>query len=97
MANLTSMFWEQGRWKEAEDLEVQVMETGKREREMYFTLVGARSALPYPTLYVGSFVSSLARFVGRESVEQSTSKSTTATTQSLCSASNRQGKTRIRL
>jgi hypothetical protein len=29
MANLASTFWNQGRWKEAEKLEVQVMETGK--------------------------------------------------------------------
>jgi len=30
MANLASTFWNQGRWKEAEELEVQVMETRKR-------------------------------------------------------------------
>ena len=30
MANLASTFWNQGRWKEAEELEVQVMETFKR-------------------------------------------------------------------
>jgi hypothetical protein len=30
MANLASTLWHQGRWKEAEDLEVQVMETRKR-------------------------------------------------------------------
>jgi hypothetical protein len=30
MANLASTFWNQGRWKEAEELEVQVMETSLR-------------------------------------------------------------------
>ncbi len=30
MANLASTIWDQGRWKEAEELEVQVMETRKR-------------------------------------------------------------------
>jgi hypothetical protein len=30
IANLASTFWNQGRWKEAEDLFVQVMETRKR-------------------------------------------------------------------
>jgi hypothetical protein len=30
MGNLASTFWNQGRWKEAEELEVQVMETRKR-------------------------------------------------------------------
>ena len=30
MANLASTFWNQGRWKEAEELFVQVMETRKR-------------------------------------------------------------------
>jgi hypothetical protein len=30
MANLESTFWNQGRWKEAEELEVQVIETRKR-------------------------------------------------------------------
>jgi hypothetical protein len=30
MANLTSTYRSQGRWKKAEDLEVQVMETRKR-------------------------------------------------------------------
>ena len=30
MANLASTFWSQGRWKEAEELEVQVMETSLR-------------------------------------------------------------------
>ncbi len=30
MANLASTFWNQGRWKEAEELEVQVMETRRR-------------------------------------------------------------------
>ncbi|CCD51174.1 hypothetical protein BofuT4_P085360.1 [Botrytis cinerea T4] len=30
MANLASTFWNQERWKEAEDLQVQVMETRKR-------------------------------------------------------------------
>ena len=30
MANLASTFWNQGRWKEAEELDVQVMETRKR-------------------------------------------------------------------
>src|SRR5947207_15189382 len=30
MANLASTFWNQGRWKEAEELDVQVMETFKR-------------------------------------------------------------------
>src|SRR2546423_15531309 len=30
MANLASTYWNQGRWKEAEDLGVQVMETRKR-------------------------------------------------------------------
>ena len=30
MANLASAFWYQGRWKKAEELEVQVMETRKR-------------------------------------------------------------------
>jgi hypothetical protein len=30
MANLASTFWKQGRWKETEELEVQVMETRKR-------------------------------------------------------------------
>ena len=29
-ANLASTFWNQGRWKEAEELDVQVMETRKR-------------------------------------------------------------------
>ncbi|KAK0712753.1 hypothetical protein B0T26DRAFT_651449 [Lasiosphaeria miniovina] len=29
MANLASTFWNQGRWEEAEKLEVQVMETSK--------------------------------------------------------------------
>jgi hypothetical protein len=29
-ADLASTFWNQGRWKEAEDLEVQVIETRKR-------------------------------------------------------------------
>jgi hypothetical protein len=28
--NLASTFWNQGRWKEAEELDVQVMETRKR-------------------------------------------------------------------
>jgi len=31
MANLASTFWNQGRWKEAEELEVQVMETRKKK------------------------------------------------------------------
>ena len=31
MANLASTFWNQGRWKEAEELEVQVMKTRNRE------------------------------------------------------------------
>ena len=31
MANLASTIWNQGRWKEAEDLEVQVMETRGRQ------------------------------------------------------------------
>ncbi|EJT69976.1 hypothetical protein GGTG_12153 [Gaeumannomyces tritici R3-111a-1] len=30
MANLASTYWNQGRWKEAESLGVQVMETGKK-------------------------------------------------------------------
>ena len=30
MANLASVYWSQGRWKEAEELEVQVIETRKR-------------------------------------------------------------------
>ena len=30
MANLASTYWNQGRWEEAEELEVQVMETSKR-------------------------------------------------------------------
>jgi hypothetical protein len=30
MANLASTFWNQGRWKEAKELEVQVMETRKK-------------------------------------------------------------------
>jgi len=30
IGNLASTFWNQGRWKEAEDLEVQVIETSKR-------------------------------------------------------------------
>ena len=30
MANLASTYWNQGRWKEAEELDVQVMETRKR-------------------------------------------------------------------
>jgi hypothetical protein len=30
MANLASTFWNQGRWKEADELEVQVMETKKK-------------------------------------------------------------------
>jgi Tetratricopeptide repeat len=30
MANLASTFWNQGRWKEAEELEVQVIETSSR-------------------------------------------------------------------
>jgi hypothetical protein len=30
MANLASTYWNQGRWKEAEELQVQVMETRKR-------------------------------------------------------------------
>ena len=30
MANLASTFWNQGRWKEVEELEVQVMETSSR-------------------------------------------------------------------
>ena len=30
MGNRASTFWNQGRWKEAEELEVQVMETSKR-------------------------------------------------------------------
>jgi hypothetical protein len=30
MANLASTFWNQGHWKEAEDLDVQVIETFKR-------------------------------------------------------------------
>jgi Tetratricopeptide repeat len=30
MANLASTFWSQGRWKEAEELEMQVMETSVR-------------------------------------------------------------------
>jgi hypothetical protein len=30
MTNLALMFWNQGRWKEAEELEVQVVETRKR-------------------------------------------------------------------
>ena len=30
MANLASTFWNQGWWKEAEELEMQVMETRKR-------------------------------------------------------------------
>jgi len=30
VANLASTFWNQGRWREAEELEVQVMETRKR-------------------------------------------------------------------
>ena len=30
MANLASTYWNQGRWKEAEELFVQVMETRKR-------------------------------------------------------------------
>ena len=30
MANLASTFWNQGRWKEAEELELQVMETSPR-------------------------------------------------------------------
>ena len=30
IANLASTFWSQGRWTEAEELEVQVMETKKR-------------------------------------------------------------------
>ena len=30
MSNLASTYWNQGRWKEAEELEVQVMETRKR-------------------------------------------------------------------
>ncbi|KAL2859126.1 tetratricopeptide repeat protein, partial [Aspergillus lucknowensis] len=29
MANLASTYWNQGQWKEAEELEVQVMETRK--------------------------------------------------------------------
>ncbi len=29
-ANLASTYWNQGRWKEAEELQVQVMETRKR-------------------------------------------------------------------
>jgi hypothetical protein len=29
MGNLASTYWNQGRWKEAEELEVQVMGTGK--------------------------------------------------------------------
>jgi hypothetical protein len=30
MANLAATYWNQGQWKEAEKLEVQVMETRKR-------------------------------------------------------------------
>ncbi|KAH8768413.1 hypothetical protein F5883DRAFT_366242, partial [Diaporthe sp. PMI_573] len=30
MANLASTFWNRGRWKEAEELEVQVKDTRKR-------------------------------------------------------------------
>jgi hypothetical protein len=30
MANLAATYWNQGQWKEAEELEVQVMETRKR-------------------------------------------------------------------
>ena len=30
MANLASTYWNQGRWKEAEELEIRVMETNKR-------------------------------------------------------------------
>jgi hypothetical protein len=30
MADLASIYWNQGRWKEAEELEVQVLETRKR-------------------------------------------------------------------
>ncbi|KZL79726.1 tpr domain protein, partial [Colletotrichum incanum] len=30
MANLASTYWNQGRWKEAEELEVRVMEMRKR-------------------------------------------------------------------
>jgi hypothetical protein len=30
MANPASTYWNQGRWKEAEELEVQLMETRKR-------------------------------------------------------------------
>ena len=30
MASLASTFWNQGRWKEAEELEIQVMETRKK-------------------------------------------------------------------
>jgi hypothetical protein len=30
MANLASTYWDQGRWAEAEDLQVQVIETTKR-------------------------------------------------------------------
>ncbi|OHW96949.1 TPR domain protein, partial [Colletotrichum incanum] len=30
MANLASTYWNQGRWKEAEELDVRVMETSSR-------------------------------------------------------------------
>jgi len=34
MANLACTFWNQGRWKEAEELDVHVMETEKRDWAM---------------------------------------------------------------
>jgi hypothetical protein len=34
MANLASTFWNQGRWEEAEQLFVQVMETSKSSAEL---------------------------------------------------------------
>jgi hypothetical protein len=50
MANLASTYRNQGRWKEAEDLEVQVMET-----------VGTRCTLVHCSLYTGCIYRGLPR------------------------------------
>ena len=51
MANLASTYWNQGRWKEAEELEVQVMETSSRVLGLEHPDTLTKLAFTYWSLY----------------------------------------------